>query len=131
MRIYSVDTEMGQNHIGKSIERFLRSVEDLLGAQQCYAAPGNRVPLGPLERYKKEINALDANCHRLQSQKGPGRDYACAKTWTNAFFESKLALRIGLVLATVREQAEAATSGAGTTEVSRCVSLHRHLGQSG
>ncbi len=119
---------MGQDNIGKSVERLLQSMEDLIGAEQSGAAPGNRGPFDPKSSYTKNSNALEANWSRLQSRnrsipKQVGK-LACAKTWTNAFLESKLALRVGLVLAAVREQAEAATSGAGTTEVSRCVSLH-------
>ncbi len=117
---------MGQDHIPKSIARLLQSVDDLIGAQkQSGAAAGNR---GPTDDCDKQLNALEANWSRMLSQEGrvskQARDLACAKTWINAFIELKLALRIELMLATVREQAEAATSGAGTTEVSRCVIRH-------
>ncbi len=111
---------MGQDHIGKSVERLLQSIEGLIGAEQSGAAPGNKGPLDSKSEYNKNINALEANWSRLRSQKGCIPKLVCAKTWTNAFLGSKLALRIGLVLAAVREQAEAAASGA----VSRCVSLH-------
>ncbi len=124
---------MGQDHIGKSVERLLQSLEDLVG-EQSGAAPGNSRPSDPLDAYSKEFNALEANWSRVLSRKGSipqeARELAYSKTWIHAFLESKLSMRVGLVLAAVREQAEAATLGAGTvrgtTEASRCVA---HLGK--
>ncbi len=118
---------MGHDLIRTSVERVLQSMEDLIG-QQSGPARGNKGPPDVQGIYDRNVNALEVNWSRLQSQKGgiskQARELACAKTWTNAFLDLKLALRIGLVLATVREQAEAATSDAGTSEASRCVSLH-------
>ncbi len=118
---------MGQDPIVKSIERLLRSVDDFCGALQSGAPPANRGP-DSFDSYRKNFTALEVNWSRLESQKGnkdagQAGGLACAKTWINAFLELKLALRIELLLAAVREQAAVATSGAGLTEEARCACL--------
>ncbi len=103
---------MGQDCIGKSIERLLQTADDLIGAQESTAAFWNRGPLDPVDVFTKNIQALKVNWHRLLSRTGSkDAELDCAKTWINAFFEQKLVLRIELLLASVREKAAAATTG--------------------
>ncbi len=111
---------MGQDCIGKSIERLLQSADDLIEAQESIATSWNR---DPVDAFNKTLQAFGVNVHRFLSPNGSKDvELACAKTWINAFFELKLALRIELLLANVREKAEAATSGG---ETSRCAPPHR------
>lgn len=121
-----LDVRMGQDQVEKCVERLLQSIDDLLGAQQGSGAPENSGLSDLIDKYKKSLSTLEANWSRLQlgRQRGipkPDQGLACGKIWIDIFFKSKLALRIGLVLATVREQVEAAT--VSRCPVSRCVSL--------
>lgn len=112
---------MGLDCVGKSIERVLQSADDVLEPTSW-----NSGRLNPLDAFNKSLQAFVVNWHRALSSKASSKDaeLACAKTWINAFFEIKLALRIEILLINVREKVAAATSGGERTRESRCAPPH-------